>query len=170
MNFNTLIDGQQYDITQFMNKHPGGKDFLMLAVNRDATVLFHSYHRKLDLAKLKLSSLPKLSGAQTIKSASYSLASPFYKRIRQAVNSYFDANKLSSRGGSWMLLKSILLILLTALTYYLVVFRGLFWFAPLFGVLLAVNGEYYFEMRTGIITARLDTSNNNWITATITAR
>ena len=40
-----VIDGVEYDITDFMQRHPGGSDMLMLAVGRDASVMFHSYHR-----------------------------------------------------------------------------------------------------------------------------
>jgi acyl-lipid (7-3)-desaturase (Delta-4 desaturase) len=134
----TVIDGEQYDLAQFMAAHPGGKDFLMLAVNRDATILFHSYHRKLDIAKRMLKSLPKVSS--TITSTCHQISTPFHQRIRQAVNAHFEVQKLSSRGGLWMLIKSMLLIMLTALVYYLVVFAGIYGIAPLFGVLLAVNG------------------------------
>jgi cytochrome b involved in lipid metabolism len=41
----TVIDGQVYDIAPFLDKHPGGADLILLAAGRDATVMFHSYHR-----------------------------------------------------------------------------------------------------------------------------
>jgi cytochrome b involved in lipid metabolism len=41
----TTIDGCTYDISQFVNNHPGGADMLMLAHGIDASILFHSYHR-----------------------------------------------------------------------------------------------------------------------------
>lgn len=41
----TTIDGVEYDLTEFLASHPGGADLLMLAMGRDATVMFYSYHR-----------------------------------------------------------------------------------------------------------------------------
>lgn len=41
----TMIDGKVYDIKPFLDRHPGGNDLLRLAAGRDATVMFHSYHR-----------------------------------------------------------------------------------------------------------------------------
>lgn len=43
--FTTTIDGVEYDITDFMKTHPGGDNMLILAADRDASILFHSYHR-----------------------------------------------------------------------------------------------------------------------------
>lgn len=53
-----LIDGTKYDITDFVERHPGGSDMLMLAVGRDASVMFHSYHRRLHVARAMLAALP----------------------------------------------------------------------------------------------------------------
>jgi cytochrome b involved in lipid metabolism len=41
----TTIDGCTYDITSFVQNHPGGADMLMLAHDIDSSILFHSYHR-----------------------------------------------------------------------------------------------------------------------------
>jgi cytochrome b involved in lipid metabolism len=43
--YTTTIDGVEYDITEFMKTHPGGDNMLILAAGRDASILFHSYHR-----------------------------------------------------------------------------------------------------------------------------
>jgi cytochrome b involved in lipid metabolism len=40
----TIIDGKIYDITDFVNVHPGGREMIRLAENRDSTYLFWSYH------------------------------------------------------------------------------------------------------------------------------
>jgi fatty acid desaturase (delta-4 desaturase) len=50
----TVIDGVKYDVTDFLERHPGGSDMLMLAVGRDASVMFHSYHRRLNVARAML--------------------------------------------------------------------------------------------------------------------
>jgi cytochrome b involved in lipid metabolism len=38
----TIIDGKIYDITDFVNVHPGGREMIRLAENRDSTYLFWS--------------------------------------------------------------------------------------------------------------------------------
>lgn len=54
----TIINGKRYDISKFVNEHPGGSDLIMLAVGRDASIMFGSYHRRLDVAMVRCSSLP----------------------------------------------------------------------------------------------------------------
>lgn len=39
-----------YDVSEFVRKHPGGADQIMLGAGRDITQLFESYH-KLEIAK-----------------------------------------------------------------------------------------------------------------------
>ena len=34
----TIIDGKIYDITDFVNTHPGGREMIRLAENRDSTI------------------------------------------------------------------------------------------------------------------------------------
>jgi cytochrome b involved in lipid metabolism len=38
------IRDKVYDLTAFVEKHPGGKDFLLAAVGRDATSVYESIH------------------------------------------------------------------------------------------------------------------------------
>ncbi|XP_009125352.1 cytochrome b5 domain-containing protein RLF [Brassica rapa] len=40
----TVLKGRVYNITPYMNFHPGGVDMLMKAVGRDGTLLFNKYH------------------------------------------------------------------------------------------------------------------------------
>ena len=37
---------QVYDVTKFLDQHPGGRDQLLLGVGRDATLVFDSYHKE----------------------------------------------------------------------------------------------------------------------------
>ena len=41
---------QVYDVSEFVHKHPGGIDQIMLGAGRDITQLFQCYH-KLETAK-----------------------------------------------------------------------------------------------------------------------
>lgn len=38
------VRGKVYDLTKFVDRHPGGRDFLLLSVGRDATALYESLH------------------------------------------------------------------------------------------------------------------------------
>ena len=39
-----------YDVSKFLNRHPGGKDMLLMAAGRDVTVVFETYHAFSDSA------------------------------------------------------------------------------------------------------------------------
>lgn len=39
-----LIHGQHYDLSDFVDRHPGGKESILLGRGRDCTALFESYH------------------------------------------------------------------------------------------------------------------------------
>lgn len=58
----TIYRGDAYDLTSFLDRHPGGNWLLNLAVGRDCTALFESYHLRPDVATAHLRRLPKLEG------------------------------------------------------------------------------------------------------------
>jgi cytochrome b involved in lipid metabolism len=39
-----MIKNIVYDVTLYLNCHPGGKDILMPSLGTDATLLFEKYH------------------------------------------------------------------------------------------------------------------------------
>ena len=39
-----LIHGKEYDLNDFVNRHPGGKESILLGRGRDCTAMFDSYH------------------------------------------------------------------------------------------------------------------------------
>ena len=48
------IYNKQYDLTKYMDQHPGGKDILLKCKNeKDLTVLFETYHAFSDKEKIK---------------------------------------------------------------------------------------------------------------------
>lgn len=154
----TIIDGKRYDITEFVNKHPGGSDLIMLAVGRDASVMFHSYHRRFSVVKQRLASMPELTELPEPKKDGSRLSckipeeyagrptigtheqidTPLYQELRDEVNEYFRTTGLRSRGG--MITKSVLLVAATAGMFYVAAVLGYFWVAPLLGLLMAMNG------------------------------
>jgi len=133
-----IIDGVTYDITDFLCKHPGGEDMLMLGVDRDATIMFYSYHRNIDFVKEVLKKLPVVKREEN--PPANSINTTFYQEIKARVNTYFTNTKQSSRGNSFMYIKSMVLIMLTALFYYLCILRGYWLLCPVLGWLMAMNG------------------------------
>ena len=47
------IRGKVYDQTNFVDKHPGGRDFLLASVGRDATAMYESIHDEKNTKVLK---------------------------------------------------------------------------------------------------------------------
>ena len=47
------IRGKVYDLTNFVEKHPGGSDFLLASVGRDATAMYESIHDEKNTKMLK---------------------------------------------------------------------------------------------------------------------
>ncbi|OAV90212.1 hypothetical protein PTTG_00701 [Puccinia triticina 1-1 BBBD Race 1] len=41
-----IVEGKVYDVTNFLEEHPGGKKVLLKNCGKDATELFHQYHTK----------------------------------------------------------------------------------------------------------------------------
>lgn len=57
----TIYRGIAYDITSFIPRHPGGEWLVNLAVGRDCTALFESYHLRHDIALQAFGKLPQLA-------------------------------------------------------------------------------------------------------------
>lgn len=60
------IDGVNYDVTDFLPRHPGGK-VLSYYLNQDATDVFQAMHYHSKRAKLVLKTLPKVSVTDSMK-------------------------------------------------------------------------------------------------------
>lgn len=56
-----VVDGKVYDVTKFLDEHPGGEDIMLDSSGRDATREFedvgHSGEARAELAKLLIGSL-----------------------------------------------------------------------------------------------------------------
>ena len=142
-----------------MADHPGGSDLLMMAAGRDASLLVASYHRRDGVFRSALAALPRLApplhaaahaliDADPHSRAAYAdyhdrgipVQSELYTALKARVNALFPPGA-SSRGGWFMLTKSIFLLAVTAATYYACVVRGnLGGLACVLGVLFALCG------------------------------
>lgn len=51
-----IVRGRVYDVTGFLDKHPGGREMLLLAAGRECTDLFEMYHALVDKPEKYLAS------------------------------------------------------------------------------------------------------------------
>lgn len=85
------IDDIVYDVTSFLEQHPGGKEYLLLAAGRDCTDLFKSYHpfTNKPYAVLKKYAIGTLSSRQFPK---FKPDSGFYATLCKRVDEHFKKN------------------------------------------------------------------------------
>ncbi|GLC37938.1 hypothetical protein PLESTF_000608400 [Pleodorina starrii] len=83
----TVYRGVAYDLTPYMDRHPGGRWLLNLAVGRDATALFESYHLRPEVAVAHLKRLPVLEGfpVEAVPRSPRPNDSELYNTIRERV-------------------------------------------------------------------------------------
>ena len=118
----TTIEGTEYDITNFIKNHPGGEMMAQLAVGRDSTYLFWSYHINQEHAKSVLKKLPIVGICEETKYSSPEFLFHLQNKVRKMI-------KPSERRGG-MLNRILLWIPIVAFLTYLVCFRGLWIFSP----------------------------------------
>ena len=91
--------GKVYDVTAFLDKHPGGVDQLLLAAGRDVTHLFDSYHgektRKLIAKKCKY--VGEFSEADSTANPKFLEDNAFYTTLERKVTDYFKSNQIDPK-------------------------------------------------------------------------
>lgn len=82
------IDGKVYDVTDFVDKHPGGKEMLLLCVGREATDLFNSYHPFTEKPRAILKKYC-IGSLATFEHPIYKPDTGFYKECAAAIKEHF---------------------------------------------------------------------------------
>lgn len=90
------VGDKVYDITAWLDRHPGGKEHLLLAAGRDCTDLFPSYHPFTDkpeavLRKFEIGTIVEKEFPQ------YKPDTGFYRDVRKRVGKYFEENNLDPK-------------------------------------------------------------------------
>lgn len=82
-----MYRGTAYDLTPYLDRHPGGRWLLNLAIQRDCTALFESSHLRPEVAAAMLNRLPLLHGfpIDAVPRAPYPNDSELYRSIRKRV-------------------------------------------------------------------------------------
>jgi len=83
----TVYRGVAYDLTPYMARHPGGSWLINLAIGRDCTALFESYHLRPEVSVAHLKRLPVLEGfpIEAVPRSPYPNDSEFYNTVRERV-------------------------------------------------------------------------------------
>lgn len=99
------IGNAVYDITPWLDRHPGGKEILLLTAGRDISDLFVTYHPFTDTAAAVISKY-QIGEVSSTEFPQFAADRGFYRECRQVVGEYFRTNKLDHkdpRAGLWRL-------------------------------------------------------------------
>lgn len=79
------IKGKVYDVTKWMNSHPGGSDTILLFAGRESTEVFDSYHKLSTDGYLGTQKVPCVGELVTTKYPLYVGKTEFYPKLRRKV-------------------------------------------------------------------------------------
>ena len=118
-NAHVAYAGKVYDVSGFLEKHPGGCDQLMLGAGRDITQLFRSYHKP-GTAKL-IGEKCKYVGELTDNEmpAFPPSEGEFLRTLRTRVNEYFKSNNLDPKVDMLTFFRYAVFAALAILSWYM---------------------------------------------------
>lgn len=122
------IGNQVYDITPWLDRHPGGKEILLLTAGRDISDLFVTYHPFTDKAAEVIGKY-HIGEVSSTEFPQFAPDGGFYQECRQKVGEYFRTNKIDHkdpRGGLWRLA----LFFTMAAVAYTILNQGTAWSWP----------------------------------------
>jgi fatty acid desaturase/predicted heme/steroid binding protein len=99
------IGNAVYDITSWLDRHPGGKDILLLSAGRDISDLFVTYHPFTDNAAKVIAKF-QIGEVATTEFPQFAPDRGFYRECRQVVGEYFRRTGLDHKSpwaGLWRL-------------------------------------------------------------------
>ena len=137
----TVYRGVAYDIGSFAPRHPGGEWLINLAIGRDCTALFESYHLRDEVAAAAFKKLPVLEKfpVHLVPAAPRPNDSPLYaaikRRVRAEVFAGAEARGAHRRGSEF----AAACVLSFAAAAYIVYFT---WTGFWAGLLLGVAGAW----------------------------
>lgn len=121
-----MVDGNVYDITGWVNRHPGG-DVIATLAGEDASTLFHSSH--LDQRAREALEPLKIGEVQNYRPDFKTVNDDFYSTLKRRVADYFARNNINhhdtGRNQRRVLLSAALLFLCWACIYLFPPWGGL---------------------------------------------
>jgi len=138
----TVVRNKAYDLTSFLDEHPGGRDLLILANTRDGTALFEGYHGAANPARIKT----KLTELEIPIPSTY-ISDPnlptftfddeFWLTFKIRLRQYFNGK---SRKANYFKFFTWILSLITLYISTISFWNGEYWSIPVFGTLLWIVG------------------------------
>lgn len=132
------IRGNVYDVTKWVDNHPGGKDVLFLNAGRDATQLFEAYHpvhvwptlKKYQIGRLVSSELP-----------TFPPVSKFYLTLKKRVEGYFKEHNLKPNHAPSLWIISTLLVGLVLGSHFAAVYLAetAWWVSVFLAIIMGVG-------------------------------
>lgn len=94
-----IVRGRVYDVTGFLDKHPGGREMLLLAAGRECTDLFAMYHALSDKPERYLASYDIGAAVGAPEFTPFAPDTGFWDDVRGRVKDYFKRTGLDPKGG-----------------------------------------------------------------------
>lgn len=117
-NAHVAYRGKVYDISSFIDKHPGGADQLLYGAGKDVTHIFDSYHPSKACKVLDQYLVGELS---TNEFEVLETGGEFYSALKEKVSTYFKTNNIDAKWDPWMFLRCIVFYLLALTCWYLMI-------------------------------------------------
>ncbi|KAI9176041.1 hypothetical protein H9P43_006405 [Blastocladiella emersonii ATCC 22665] len=110
------IRGKVYDVTNFISRHPGGEDVMLLGIGRDSTQVFEMYHQ------LKVAgSLPKYYVGELADNELpvFPPSSLFFQTVKKRVYDHLAAQGLDPKIAPGMWMRYVVIYATLAVSWYL---------------------------------------------------
>ncbi|KAA0171487.1 hypothetical protein FNF28_00699 [Cafeteria roenbergensis] len=98
-----IVDGIVYDVTSWVDRHPGGAEVLLLCAGRECTEMMQSYHPFTDKPWKVLEGY-KVGVCTDKEFPTYERDTGFWNEVKTEVGNYFESNKIDSKhwfAGFW---------------------------------------------------------------------
>ncbi|XP_015777022.1 PREDICTED: acyl-lipid (8-3)-desaturase-like isoform X1 [Acropora digitifera] len=105
-NAHVAVRGKVYDVSQFLSRHPGGSEILIMAAGKDVTIPFECYHTFSDIA---FKTLDKYYVGDLISNEfpTFPELGSFYTTTRDRVQKYFERTNQDPKNSPWIWLRHI---------------------------------------------------------------
>ncbi|EDO29550.1 predicted protein, partial [Nematostella vectensis] len=116
-NAHLAIHGKVYDVTNFLLRHPGGKELLLIGAGRDVTLVFETYHAFSDRAHKYLDQFC-VGELVSNELPTFNKTGPFFETVKNRVDKYFKDTKQNPKFSWWMMLRYALIPIVALVSWY----------------------------------------------------
>eukprot|EP01060_Flectonema_neradi_P036128 TRINITY_DN6873_c4_g1_i1.p1 TRINITY_DN6873_c4_g1~~TRINITY_DN6873_c4_g1_i1.p1 ORF type:complete len:472 (+),score=75.60 TRINITY_DN6873_c4_g1_i1:81-1496(+) len=113
-----IVDDIAYDLTGYVDKHPGGSELMLTFAGREATYAFRTYHalsKEIAEEKLRYFAIAKVIDSEF---PTYPKETPLYDDLVPAVKAYFVDNKIDPKAWFEPFYKFCFMMVIAAVSLY----------------------------------------------------